>query len=43
MEAVESGKVELVQLLLKAGGDRTKVAGPGMTAMSLAEELGSIR
>jgi len=40
MEAVESGKAELVQLLLNAGADKTKIAGSGLTALSLAEELG---
>jgi ankyrin repeat protein len=40
LEAVESGQSDLVELLLMAGADKSKVAGPGMTAMSLAEELG---
>ncbi|MEM9929473.1 MAG: ankyrin repeat domain-containing protein, partial [Bacteroidota bacterium] len=39
MEAVESGKPEIVQALLAAGADKSKVAGSGITALSLAKEL----
>ncbi|MFK8165498.1 MAG: ankyrin repeat domain-containing protein, partial [Lewinella sp.] len=40
MEAVESGKLELVQLLLKAGADKNLVAGGGLSAKNLAATLG---
>ncbi|WP_020570771.1 ankyrin repeat domain-containing protein [Neolewinella persica] len=41
MEAVESNRLALVQLLLKAGANKNLVAGGGLSARSLAKEIGN--